>query len=280
MTTLLVDGDLWAYRTAAATEKSTDFGDGQFVLTADAEAGKFNLDALMEEFQETLGADRIIVAISDERNFRKEVMPTYKSNRRDVRRPIILHELLDHFRAEYEVFTRPGLEADDVMGILLTNPSVVKGEKIVVTMDKDLRSVPGLHWNPDKEGQTKHKRPTLVTPEEADLAFYAQVLSGDQVDGYGGCPGIGKVRADALVREPVRFVRTHEEVRRGPNKGTIRTRYVTEPTSDIWECIVSLYERQGFTEADALQNARVARILRHGDYDYKKKEPILWQPNR
>ncbi len=34
VTTLILDGDLWAYRMAAATEKSTDFGDGQFVLTA------------------------------------------------------------------------------------------------------------------------------------------------------------------------------------------------------------------------------------------------------
>ncbi len=29
---------------------------------------------------------------------------------------------------------------------------------------------------------------------------------------------------------------------------------------------------------DALQTARVARILRHTDYNFKTKEPILWQP--
>lgn len=280
MTTLLVDGDLWAYRTAAATEKSTDFGDGQFVLTADADAGKFNLDALMDEFMDTLGAERIIVAISDERNFRKEVLPSYKSNRRDIRRPIILHELLNHFRENYEVFTRPGLEADDVMGILLTNPKVVKGEKIVVTMDKDLRSVPGLHWNPDKEGQTKHKRPTLVSEKEADALFYAQVLSGDMVDGYAGCPGIGVKGAADLVANPVKLVWTESVVARGPNKGSVRGRWVPEPTADIWECIVSHYEKAGLTEDDALASARVARILRHEDYNYKQKEPILWQPNR
>ncbi len=279
MTTLLIDGDLWAYRVAAADEQVIDFGDGRFGLYSDVETGVANLDALMEDFQKRLGADRLIVAISDDANFRKTVLPTYKSNRANVRRPAILKPLLEHFRENYEVFTRPTLEADDVLGILATNPKVVPGEKIIVTMDKDLRTVPGLHWNPEKEGLTKEQRPTRITPAEADLAFYAQVLSGDMVDGYGGCPGIGKKRAEALVREPVRFVKDHREIKRGPRAGTQETIYRQEPTSDVWECIVSLYERQGFTERDALVFARVARILRHEDYNYKTKEPILWRPN-
>lgn len=278
MTTLIVDGDLFAYRIAAATEKSTDFGDGQFVLTADADAGKFNLDETMTDFMKRLGADKMIVAISDNENFRKEVMPSYKSNRANVRRPLILKELLAHFRDAYDTFTRPTLEADDVMGILLTNPHVIKGEKICVTMDKDLRSVPGLHWNPTWEGETKHQEPTKVSLAEADALFYGQVLSGDMVDGYAGCPGIGVKGAAELVAQPIRMVEQSYEVKRGPNKGQIKTKWVKEPTADIWECIVSHYEKAGLTEIDAINSARVARILRHEDYDYKRKEPILWLP--
>lgn len=278
-TTLLIDGDLFAYRAAAAEEKATDFGDGQFVLSADADNGIANLDETLEGFQKTLEADRLIVAISDDRNFRKEVMPSYKSNRKDVRRPMILPALLQHLKDSYETFIRPGLEADDVMGILSTNPKVVKGRKIIVTSDKDLRTVPGLHWDPDKEGETKDKEPTFVTEAEADRLFYAQALSGDSVDGYSGCPGIGKARAAALVTEPVRLVYSETEVKRGPNKGTMRGRWLSEPTTNIWECIVTHYQKAGLTEDDALVNARVARILRHEDYDYKRKEPILWQPS-
>ena len=33
------------------------------------------------------------------------------------------------------------------------------------------------------------------------------------------------------------------------------------------------------TEEDALVNARLARILTTEDYDYGKKEPILWTPS-
>ena len=32
------------------------------------------------------------------------------------------------------------------------------------------------------------------------------------------------------------------------------------------------------TEEDALVNARLARILTTDDYDYERKEPILWTP--
>jgi DNA polymerase-1 len=32
------------------------------------------------------------------------------------------------------------------------------------------------------------------------------------------------------------------------------------------------------TEADAIRNARLARILRPGEYNSTTKEPILWNP--
>jgi DNA polymerase-1 len=44
--------------------------------------------------------------------------------------------------------------------------------------------------------------------------------------------------------------------------------------------VVSLYAKAGLTEADALRQARLARILRWTDWDNKKKEPILWTPSR
>ena len=46
----------------------------------------------------------------------------------------------------------------------------------------------------------------------------------------------------------------------------------------LWKGVVETYFTKGLTEGDALIQARLARILRHEDYDYKKKEPILWTP--
>lgn len=280
MTTILVDGDLFAYRVAVTSQQITDFGGDQYTFSADAQSGKFNLEALLENFRERLGADDIVVAISDGQNFRKSVMPQYKSNRNDLMRPIILKVLLNHLKENYQTFIRPTLEADDVLGILATNPKVIKGDKIIVTMDKDLRSVPALHWNPEKEGRTPSQEPTFVSKKEADNNFYQQVLSGDATDGYKGCPHIGSTTAKKLVKSPIVVTPHEKEIKTGPNRGGKKIIWLSEPTSNVWDCIVSHYVKAGLTEEDALVNARVARILRHEDYNYKEKKPILWQPNR
>jgi len=41
---------------------------------------------------------------------------------------------------------------------------------------------------------------------------------------------------------------------------------------------VAAFESRGLTEEDALIQARVARILRADDYDFKESQPILWSP--
>lgn len=278
-TTLLIDGDIFAYQLACAEETAIEIN-GVHMLSADADVGKENLKLLLDGFMERTGADKMVVAISDKHNFRKDVLPTYKSNRDGIRRPMILGPLKDFLTENYECVIRPGLEADDVLGILATNPKKIPGRKIIVTEDKDLRQVPGLHWNPKKEGAEKPFEPSKVAKKEGDQFFLSQILSGDMVDGYPGCPGIGKVGAMKLVQNPVIFEQVERELKSGPNKGQIRMEWRSSPINDVWACIVSLYEKNGLTEQDAITTAQVARILRHEDYDYKNKEPILWNPQR
>ena len=45
-----------------------------------------------------------------------------------------------------------------------------------------------------------------------------------------------------------------------------------------WKTVVSAFEKQGLSENDALTQARVARILRAEDYNFKTHKPILWTP--
>lgn len=281
---LLIDGDMVAYRVAAAEEKGYDFGE-TFILSADADQGRENLDRMVSGWMEALGADHAVMALTDSENYRKEVMPSYKSNRAGVRRPMILGEMRKHVMESYDWKIVPKLEADDVMGVLATHPKLYKDfdEKVIVTWDKDLRTVPGLHWNPEKgwkgEGEDRHAVIDTVSPKEADLMFYSQVLSGDAVDGYPGCPGVGKKRADQIVRNGTFTFPEERELKSGPNKGEVRVTWKTKHVPAPWPCVVSHYEKAGMTEEDALQTARVARILQASDYDFKKKEPILWQPN-
>ena len=47
---------------------------------------------------------------------------------------------------------------------------------------------------------------------------------------------------------------------------------------EMWKLVVETYEKHGLDERDALQQARVARILRHGEYNNQTKEISLWIP--
>jgi len=271
---LLIDGDIFAYQTAAAENKTSDWGDGDIHIHADLEQGISNLDKKMEALMTKLHADEIVVCISDKENFRYGVYPDYKSNRVDTVRPLILEELKQHLLDNYDSKIKPGLEADDVLGILLTNPKMYPGmEKVCVTIDKDLRTVPGLHFNPDKETEA-----VLITPKEAQRFHLLQTLTGDVTDGYPGCPGVGPVRADLLLNKNMGTISYQKEFSRGPRKGTFETRWKDQPFNNAWNAILSLYEKAGLTEDDALIQARVARILHSSDFNYTTQEPILWTP--
>jgi len=90
-----------------------------------------------------------------------------------------------------------------------------------------------------------------------------QVLTGDTVDNYKGCPGIGPKKADEFLM-PV-----HE---------ALLGLTVEEHLAALWVTVTMVYESKGFTAEDALIQARCARILRHGDYNFTTEEVTLWKP--
>ena len=71
----------------------------------------------------------------------------------------------------------PNLEADDLVGMWHREDTVCVG------IDKDLLTVPGLHWN------YKHKEYEEVTEEKALWYFYMQMLTGDTSDNIKGLHG-------------------------------------------------------------------------------------------
>jgi 5'-3' exonuclease len=164
----------------------------------------------------------------------------------------------EHAIENYETKTKPSLEADDVLGILATHPPFLRGRKvIIVTTDKDLRQIPGFHLNPDKLDAGIYK----ITEVEGNRFHLYQTLVGDSTDGYPGCPGIGPVKANRILNE----LSTREE------KEGFRVECA-------WTRVKHTFLNKGLTEENALLQARLARILRAKDWDFKKKEPRLWVP--
>jgi DNA polymerase-1 len=246
MTTLLIDGDPIAYQCSFSNQSSYDWGDDGLDVTHDPDAAVADVDLAIKKIKSDLGVKNAVVALSvaTPLGWRRAVLPTYKDHRKKIAKPLALEACRQHLLSKWKAYIRPTLEADDVLGILATNRKIVPGEKIIVSIDKDLLQIPSKVYRP-REQKLVH-----VTREEADYLHLRQTLTGDTVDGYTGLPGCGPKGADKVLAA-----------------------YGAE-----WSTVVTAYEAKGLTEADALVQARVARICRASDYDFKLKKVKLWEP--
>ncbi len=150
--------------------------------------------------------------------------------------------LCDWVRDTFDTVMKPSLEADDCLGILATKPQNV-GKCIIVSDDKDLLSVPSQVYRPSTDQHV------AVTEADADRFFLTQCLTGDTVDGYAGVKGIGPKSAEKILG-----------------------------TRPEWSLVENAFIKAGYTKEQALNQARLARILRWQDWDADKEEPILWTP--
>jgi DNA polymerase-1 len=235
----LIDGDQYLYRCCSATERDVKFDDENHVLTSNEEEAWDTLVASIGEVQKHFAVADVVIAHGSSPYFRHKLFPDYKPKR--GRKPLCYHDVLERLKKAFHCVQMDGLEADDVMGILATHPAN-RDSAIIVARDKDMKGVPARLW----DGMEF----TNVSQEQADYFHMYQTLVGDTADGYKGCPGVGPVKAAKILdsKEP------------------------------LWPRVVAAYEQAGLTAADALLQARLARILRWSDWDTEKKEPILWSP--
>ena len=248
MTTALIDGDIAAYRASAAVFETIDLGDGQKATLSDAQAAARIAVDICDTWRKLAKCTRSIVCFSGRANFRKVVLPSYKSNRRGASKPPAYLTTVAAIQDRFDWRLENGLEGDDLLGILLTTDRFI-GSAICLTADKDLRTVAGRHMNPLKE-----TAPVAISEAEGDRWWLTQTLTGDTSDGYVGIPGIGAKKAAVILAG-------HEGI------------------PALWPRVVTAYANAKLTETDALTQARVARILRRPDYDKSTKEVLLWHPS-
>ncbi len=295
-THILIDGDIAAFIAAAAAQDVLidDFGYAQ--PRASTVKGEVIMENLIWSWRMGLNADTFEIILTDDHdNWRRSVDDSYKRNRTGDR-PLLLDYLRQYLRDVHGAYHWDGLEADDVLSIKMTTPrceppcshcGAVSGceecpgiRLICVGRDKDFKTIPGLHHCHKQDVDIAGKMLVReVTQWEADRFFMIQALAGDAVDGFKGCSGIGMKRAAEIIDTPVRLVPQEGVITRGVNKGQATTKWMAEPTSDYWACIVSHYRKAGMTEDDALVTARLARLLRYKeDYDPETQELTLWTP--
>tara|TARA_B100000686_G_scaffold347263_1_gene435575 strand:+ start:322 stop:1221 length:900 start_codon:yes stop_codon:yes gene_type:complete len=239
LTVALIDGDIIAYKAAFV---STDTFEDQEIF--DPAAVKANVDLMVKEWSQLAKAGATIVCLSDDthRYFRHDVYPDYKGNREDRERPKALSTAYDCLKEFYKTVQYEGLEADDVMGVLVGSTELT--DPVMVSIDKDLMTVPGKLLNPNKM-----RRPARITKPAADRMMLIQALQGDRTDNYFGVEGIGPVKAEKIVN-------AHADIR------------------SAWDAVVETFG----DEEMALTMTRLARILRTDDFNEQKGEVRLWHP--
>lgn len=248
---LIIDGDILVYRAISSAEKELEFEPDLWTMFCDHGEAKAHFAEALDDITKKADDGHVVIALSDPTsNWRKAVYPNYKSNRKNNRKPMGYREFREWVIANYDTAMKPTLEADDVIGILSTKP---KNNTIIWTIDKDLKQIPGRHLTPDGIVE--------VSEVDADWWFLRQTLTGDVVDGYPGCPGIGAVKAEKIINGV--SLDLHPEL---------------SFVEAVWPAVIDAYDKAGLTVEDAIAQARMARILRWTDWNQEKQEVRLWTP--
>lgn len=241
---IIADGDILAYRAASAAEKETNWGNGVWTLHSSEDDIRNILDAMVGALLVGNRIKHVEFALTSAHNFRTLVDPTYKGHRKKVRKPLLLNFAREYLTTLARCYIVPGLEGDDVIGLLASNPEL---NYIVWSPDKDLRTIPGTHLD------NVTRKLVTVTEEEANYKWMTQTLTGDTSDGYPGCKGSGPKDAEKVLAKA--------------KSGSL---------DDLWEVVVERYVKAGLFEDDALVQARLSRILRQGDYNFSTNRVNLW----
>lgn len=271
---LIIDGDPYAFKAALLNEYSIDDGDGWIMAACHIRKAVALTIHEIEKLAKRLEAEIVFCWSGDNKKYFRHDLGSYKQNRSLSVRPLGVREVKEALADHFEDYWLPNTEADDVIGILATDPEYKPGyEKIIVSIDKDLKTIPGLFLNPDKM-----EKPVLRTKEDANIFFLSQAIAGDLTDGFSGAPGFGMSTAEKLLRDGKAIESYTHTLTRGVRKGQTEERRREVPAVNPWETVVSCYEFVGLDEEDALLNARMARILTADLWDKKTQTPILWRP--
>ena len=159
--------------------------DGNFIEDAIAE-----MDFYIEGIHKLLNPapGEFNIWLGHDESIRKLVYPDYKDKRKP--RPDHWQALRDHLDSYQEVRYAPlGYEADDALAVRARNfreLGVPEEDYLIVSIDKDLNTVPGYHYNP-VEDITYY-----VSEYDAFFWLMCQMIMGDTPDNIKGVHGLGK----------------------------------------------------------------------------------------
>jgi DNA polymerase-1 len=236
---LLIDADFVVYKCCAAAETEIDFGEDVIVVTSLFSEAYACVKRELKRISSNFGSFADSILFFSDSSNFRKKIQADYKGHRNRKKPCAYKRVINKLKTEFEVICMNSLEADDAMGIYATK----NAGNCIVSPDKDMRQIPGQLFNMETS--------TLISETEGAKWHLIQTCAGDNTDGYSGIPGVGVKRAEALFKD----------------KGY------------SWKTVVDAFAEKDLDEEAALRNARLARILTVEDYDFEKKEPILWNPS-
>lgn len=179
--TALIDADIVAFRCAAATEHEPE------------DIACWQVSEMMNRILHETNAQSYKCFLTGSGNFRYDVYPDYKANRKDLPKPRHLQVVREHLVSVWNAKVTDGIEADDALGI--EQCSVHDGDSVIATIDKDLQMIPGRHYNFVKQ---EHR---TVSPLEGLRFFYGQLIMGDRSDNIPGYDGKMRQKVPKFLEE-------------------------------------------------------------------------------
>lgn len=138
-----------------------------------------------------LGVSSYEVYLSGKDNFRKLISypVKYKGNRK-AEKPVYFEFIREYLIEKYNAKVVDGMEADDILSI---RQHELRGNSVIVSIDKDMKQVPGKHYNTDT------KEIITINKLEAFRNLGIQMLTGDATDNILGIDGLGPKKAQKIL---------------------------------------------------------------------------------
>lgn len=227
----LIDGDIIGYRVGFTTQDvSTDIV-------------RVRVDELIRRIVHDTASTSYRVFLSGTENFRYDLYPHYKENRKGKPKPVHLQYIREYLVRSHSGSVCVGWEADDELSMEQHRRG---SGTIIASIDKDLLQVPGFHYDFVKNIER------FVSPIDGLRHLYKQAISGDGADNIPSFDGKIRNQVPQFIERlqlPLQEMTTEAE---------------------MYSWCLKVYEDHGTMDQEALDiNLKLLYLL--------KEENIFWQ---
>jgi len=182
---------------------------------------------IINDLEEVYTIDQIVTFNGSKGNFRKQITPTYKANRKKQTLPPLLHPMHQYVKDNYDSKYCYGMETDDLVARYWKKLSDEFGrdDVLIVSIDKDYKQFPCLIYN----YHYKHKVILDISESEALYNFYEQMIMGDTADNVNYFKGKGKKFAEKYFvdcHSKYQYTKKMYELFKEKYKGKAKLKYI------------------------------------------------------